>query len=104
MPRNFAMALKIPKINGLPENFQIGLVLGASGSGKTQLVSSLFGNPEEVQIGLCEIWFEAGDLKQCRSSGLQIRPSFLIFLAPRHLNLIPRVLPMKASIGKCQLD
>ena len=40
--------MEIPVVNGIPERFQIGLVLGASGSGKTRLITSLFGNPVEV--------------------------------------------------------
>ncbi len=42
------MADDLPRITGIPDEFQIGLVLGPSGSGKTRLVKSLFGQPAEV--------------------------------------------------------
>jgi hypothetical protein len=42
------MGSELPSIIGIPKKFQIGLVLGVSGSGKTRLVKSLFGEPAEV--------------------------------------------------------
>ena len=39
---------ELPSISGIPDKFQIGLVLGVSGSGKTRLIKSLFGQPVVV--------------------------------------------------------
>jgi hypothetical protein len=53
---------EIPRVSGIPEIFQIGLVLGASGSGKTRLVKSLFGSPEEVQKPKLSFMYQPSNL------------------------------------------
>ena len=37
--------MEIPDVAGVPAKFQIGLVLGASGSGKTRFLKKHFGEP-----------------------------------------------------------
>ncbi len=38
----------LPTLKGVPEKFNIGLILGSSGTGKTRLLKERFGDPVEV--------------------------------------------------------